>query len=69
MRDVIEHEAFALIGDRNTDRARDRTIAPQNLRAAVVDVEGVDAKGCDGEVACFAAPRRARDHNHARSRH
>jgi len=52
-----------------SSRAPDRTIAPQDLRAAIVDVEGVDAKGRYRKATRLAAARRPSDDDHPRSIH
>ena len=66
---VIQHEALALLGHRAAHVARDRTVAPEDLCAAVVDIERVDAESCDREVPGLAAARWTCNNDHAHARH
>src|SRR6185503_9282727 len=62
-------EPLAFQCDRAADIARDGTVAPENLRATIVDVERVDSKRGHGEVPGLAAARGTGNHDHARTAH
>lgn len=67
--DVIEHAALALLRDGAPHVAWNGAVAAEDLRAAVVDIERVDAEGRDGEEPRLAAAWWTGDDDHARTRH
>jgi hypothetical protein len=67
--DVIAHEALTFLGYGAAHVRRNGPVAAEDLCAAVVDVERVDAERGHGEERRFAAARWSRDDEHARSRH
>jgi hypothetical protein len=50
-------KALALFRHRPTNLARNRTVAAQDLGAAVIDVEAIDSEGCHGKRAGLPAAR------------
>ncbi len=58
--DVVAHEALALLRNGATHVARDRSVAPEDLRAAIVDIERIDAERRHGEVPRLSRAPRAK---------